>query len=86
MDQIGFRRLLPMFSYDDPVTERPRYEVIHDGETFTADFSGTRVAVTDGGLTGYEYDVKRTGGFPVAAGAAIRLVPFAFDSSGNEPA
>lgn len=89
MDETGLRRALPMMRYYDATTTKWRYEVIHDGDDFTADFFGTREAVTDGGDTGYQYIVRRIGGWPRAPDAdgndTVSLVPFAWDAGGNEP-
>jgi len=56
-------------------------EVIHDGLTFSANYSGSansRVAITNG----FQYTILRTGGWPVSP----RIIPYAIDVTGAENA
>lgn len=56
------------------------YEVVHDGDAFAPRYANlsTRVEITGG----FRYRVRRAGGWP----SAPSIVPFAFDTSANEPA
>lgn len=87
-DNVGFRRQLPMFRF--PTAEDPdkyRYELIHDGEAFTPDYEGTRTAIAGG----FEFEVGRKGGWSatisyqgIQDGKPLQLIPFAYDTGGNE--
>jgi hypothetical protein len=87
-DNAAFRRQLPMFKF--PTAEDPtkfRYELIHDGEEFTPDYEGTRTTIAGG----YEFEVGRKGGWSanisyqgIKDGSQLRLIPFAYDTGGNE--
>lgn len=71
-DKGAFRRILPAVRFPDG-----RYELVHDGESFTPDYdTSTRVAISGG----YEYEVERNGGWRDSP----TLVLFAYDISGNE--
>lgn len=83
-DNVAIRRALPMVKFTDPNTGKKHYELIHDGDNFTDDYEGTRTVISGG----FEYDVGRKGGWSAVIphpGGSPELVPFAFDSSGNEP-
>ena len=83
-DDVGIRRALPAIKFTNP-DNTFHYEIIHDGEEFTSDYSGTRTAITGG----WEYDVVRKGGWTATishTGGNPALVPFMTDTGGNEPA
>ena len=63
-----------------------KYELIHDGDDFTADYQGVRVIVQASPPI-WEYTVTRRGGWGATIpyiGGSPTLVPFGTDSSGNE--
>lgn len=69
-----------------------KYELIHNGEMFMPDYSGTRV-ILQANPPIWEYTVRRRGGWTstleyqgVTPGEMITLVPFGTDEGGNEPA
>lgn len=89
-DETGLRRPMPMvkFLQPDDGTGIPKYkyELIHDGDNFTPDFTGVKIVITPNQV--YEYSVTRKGGWNKTleyAGGSPTLVPFGTDTGGNEP-
>ncbi len=90
IDDVALRRPTPMIRFEKRDSLGAlltyHYELIHDGEEFTPDYSGTRVAITGG----YEYiNVQRRSGWSGIIqheGGSPTLVPFGTDTGGNEPA
>lgn len=86
------RRPLPMFKIKQ-TDGTFKYELVHDGEDFTADYSGTKTVISAQNPSIIEFSVTRKNGWTVPivyegvgqGGDALQLVPFGTDASGNEP-
>lgn len=86
-DETGLRRPMPMIRFMQ-ANGQPRYELIHDGENFTQDYTGTKTIVQASPPI-WEYKVSRKGGWaaPITyEGGSPTLIPFGTDVGGNEPA
>ena len=83
-DNLGIRRALPAIKFLG-ANGYYHYELVHDGDNFTPDYSGVRTPISGG----YEYTVTRRNGWGATlthSGGSPQLVPFGVDASGNEPA
>jgi hypothetical protein len=86
-DETGLRRPLPCAKFQQPDGSF-KYELIHDGDSFTADYQGSKTIVQASPPI-WEYKVTRRGGWGATIpylGGSPTLVPFGTDTGGNEPA
>lgn len=88
-DDTGLRRPMPMAKIKQP-DGKFKYELIHDGDNFTADYEGTKTVIQAAPPI-WEYTVARKGGWTadivysgVKSGDGLQLVPFGTDKAGNE--
>lgn len=88
-DDQGLRRPMPMIKFRQPDDgtgiPKYKYELIHDGDTFTPDYEGTCIQLSP---VQYEFTVTRKGGWNATlsyVGGSPTLVPFGTDTGGNEP-
>lgn len=91
LDESSLRRPMPCIKIKQP-DDSFKYELIHDGDNFTPDYTGVK-SVVQADPPIWEYKVRRRGGWGatvayhgVADGDELVLVPFGTDQGGNEPA
>lgn len=93
-DNNAIRRAMPCVKIKQPGTTAVyKYELIHDGENFTPDYTGTKTVIQAANPQIIEFSVTRNGGwtspityYGVSGSDPLQLVPFGFDTGGNEPA
>jgi len=75
-DNVALRRVLVRIRYDD----RSDWDFVFDGVSFSPRYAALSSVTISGGS--YHFVLRRKGGWP----APPRLMPFPFDTGGNEAA
>jgi len=86
-DNVELTRLMPMVKFLQPDATF-RYELIHDGDNFTPDYTGSKTVVQASPPI-VEFRVNRRGGWGATiqyTGGSPQIVPFGVDTGGNEVA